>query len=132
MKNVPAMSKKQEPYFLRSKSSARKKRSPGRPSFLKSDDYKKLPARQNLAGNNIFNCRKRDSQALRRRAIRATSPSRLRDAVAGSGPLAVSPEIARALNVGVWAEPGVFTVRIISPSSLAITSLMVYPVGVRA
>ena len=45
MKNVPATSKKQEPYFLWSKSSAKEKRSPGRPSFLESDDYKKLPAR---------------------------------------------------------------------------------------
>ena len=45
MKNVPAMSKKQEPHFLRGKSSAKEKRSPGQPSFLESDDYKKLPAR---------------------------------------------------------------------------------------
>ena len=75
-----------------------------------------------LAGNNIFNCRKRDSQALRRRALRATSPRRLRDAVAGSGTLAVSPEIARALNVGVWAEPGA-----VSYTHLALASNRVTP-----
>lgn len=104
MKNVPAMSKKQEPHFLRSKSSAREKRLFGRPSFLKSDDYKKLPARLDLAGNNIFYCRKRGSQALRRRAIRAVSPSRLRDAVAGSGTARLL--VAATISSGV-ATPGV-------------------------
>ena len=37
MKNVPATSKKQEPHFLRSKSSAREKRLFGRPSFINRD-----------------------------------------------------------------------------------------------
>ena len=45
----------------------------------------KIVCKINFAGNNIFNCRKRGSQALRRRTIRAASPSRFRDAAAGSG-----------------------------------------------
>ena len=55
MKNVPAMSKKQEPHFLRSKSSARKNgHLDGPPSS--TETLKKSPARLDLAGKNAFNC----------------------------------------------------------------------------
>ena len=62
----------------------------------------KIACKINLAGNNILTAGKIVLKPLRRRAIRAISPSRLSDAVADSGTLAVSPEIASALNVGVW------------------------------